>query len=149
MILDGNHEKQQRDAIKTHMVAAYKLRAADELDLPPALSVSKLLALHELGIEWRGGYPDEEYWLHDGFQLVLGVQHGGYCPSDAGQCSVQPGLRTCAPGGAGWPDRVQPQRQPGDPGCVSRLHLSHSWPGHESGSQAKPAVAARVRGGPV
>lgn len=72
ILLEGNHERRQRNQIKTHMVAAYKLRAADELELPPAMSVSKLLALHTLGIEWRGGYPDEEFWLNDGFKLVHG-----------------------------------------------------------------------------
>lgn len=76
----GNHEKRPERAIITHLRAAYGLRAADELDLPPALSVPRLLALHQLGVIW----VEENEWLND--DLVVG--HG--------QVARKPGLTSKA-----------------------------------------------------
>jgi len=39
------------------------LQAVDEVDLLPAMSVERLLALHRLGIQWIGNYPDDKSWL--------------------------------------------------------------------------------------
>ncbi len=61
--LPGNHEDRMRKAIEKHLLEAYQLRAADELDLPPALSPEKLLALDALGIEYESEYPGAERWL--------------------------------------------------------------------------------------
>ena len=69
----GNHEIRLENAIKTHLPAAYGLKAVDELDLPPALSVQKLLALHTLHIEWVSDYPDDRDWVNKG----LSFEHGG------------------------------------------------------------------------
>jgi len=69
---EGNHDKRMPDAMIKHLEAAYELRAADEINLPPALSVPKLLALHQLGIEWIGDYPRGRVWLNDS----LGLEHG-------------------------------------------------------------------------
>lgn len=69
---EGNHGARLRDAIVVHLQAAYDLRAADELDLLPALSLPKLLALHALGIEWVGDYPDDEDWLNAALRLSHG-----------------------------------------------------------------------------
>jgi len=72
VLCQGNHEDRVPKMMLTHLVSSYGLRAADEIELPPQLSLPRLWALHELGIEWSGGYPDEEYWLTP----WLRVRHG-------------------------------------------------------------------------
>lgn len=62
--LEGNHDKRMPLMIVQNMRQAYKLRAVDELTLPPALSIERLLALHTLDIEYVGNYPDNGYWLN-------------------------------------------------------------------------------------
>ena len=71
-IHQGNHDLRIDRALLTHLVAAYGLRAADELDLPPQMSLPRLWALHELGIKWAGDYPDDDVWLTD----TLRAKHG-------------------------------------------------------------------------
>jgi len=71
-LYEGNHGKRMRDAITKHLTAAYELRAVDELELPPAMSLPRLLALHQLGAEWVGDYPDEAGWLNDAVRLSHG-----------------------------------------------------------------------------
>ena len=68
---EGNHDKRMDDAIKTHLPAAYALKAVDELELPPALSIPKLLALDKLHVEWIGDYPNDIVYLND----ALSVKH--------------------------------------------------------------------------
>lgn len=70
-LLLGNHGARMEKMLSVHLVEACNLRAADELQLPPALSVPKLLALHELQVEWIGEYPDGEVWMGP-----LRVTHG-------------------------------------------------------------------------
>ncbi|MBI5933274.1 MAG: hypothetical protein HY867_06165 [Chloroflexi bacterium] len=70
--LEGNHEKRMRDLIGIYAKGAYGLHAVDELELPPALSVERLLAFHTLGIEYIKGYPDNKFWLN---KNVL-IRHG-------------------------------------------------------------------------
>lgn len=71
-LFNANHEDRLNIAMATHFRAAYDLRAADELELPPALSLPRLLALHDLGIGWISDYPDGIKWLSDNFAY----QHG-------------------------------------------------------------------------
>ncbi len=61
-----------KKALVTHLRAGYGLRAADRLELPPAMSVPSLLGLDGLGIEWVDGYPDNSLWLNDGLQISHG-----------------------------------------------------------------------------
>ena len=68
----GNHDKRLDDALKTHLPAAYDLKAVDELDLPPALSLPKLLALHKLHVDWVGDYPNDRAWVNNGVMLEHG-----------------------------------------------------------------------------
>jgi len=70
----GNHEARLESAIKTHLPAAYGLKAVDELDLPPALSIQKLLALHTLQIEWLSDYPDDQDWVNGGLTFEHGAR---------------------------------------------------------------------------
>jgi hypothetical protein len=73
-LFEGNHEARLRSALLNHLPAALDIRAVDEieLDLPPSLSVQRLLALHELQVEWIGDYPDgtaplnQRVWLSHG-----------------------------------------------------------------------------------
>ena len=71
-IYEGNHDRRMRDAVVTHLRAAYDLRAADEINMPPALSVPKLLGLRGLGIHWIDNYPHSADWLNDGVRLSHG-----------------------------------------------------------------------------
>jgi len=80
IIFEGNHDKRMQDMINTHMRAAYDLRPADELELPPSLSVERLLALHKMDIEYILGYPDGKLWLND--KVVL--RHGDVVRAGAG-----------------------------------------------------------------
>ena len=69
---EGNHEKRMRDMIATYAKSAYGLRATDELELPPSLSVERLMAFHKLGVKYITGYPDNKLWLN---RNVL-IRHG-------------------------------------------------------------------------
>jgi len=71
-LFEGNHDERMREALLIHLPVAYGLKAVDELELPPALSMPKLLALHQLQIEWIGDYPDELAWLNDHIKLSHG-----------------------------------------------------------------------------
>lgn len=70
-ILAGNHENRIKRSLEKHLIEAYGLHAADELHLPPALSPARLLALHQLGIEYIDEYPAGEVRLGP-----LRVTHG-------------------------------------------------------------------------
>lgn len=72
VVHEGNHDKRMKASIMTHLRAAYGLRAADEFELPAALSPERLLALHKLGISWVGGYPDDASWLGSALRLGHG-----------------------------------------------------------------------------
>lgn len=68
----GNHDERIETAMIEHLREACELRPADQLELPPAMSVPRLLALHDLGIEWVGEYPNDITWLGEAVQC----QHG-------------------------------------------------------------------------
>ena len=70
--MEGNHGKRMRDALITHLNAAYELRAADEISLPPALSLPRLLALDSIGVEYIGDYPDGELDLDQTTAVIHG-----------------------------------------------------------------------------
>lgn len=72
-LLEGNHDARMRKALMTHLRAAYGLKPADEMELPAALSPERLLALHRLGIEWVGHYPNGAVWLNDHVKLEHGA----------------------------------------------------------------------------
>ena len=72
VVLEGNHDARMPIALMVHLNQVYQLRPADEMKLPPAMSLPRLLALHKLNIQYIGGYPDADYWLSD----VCKVTHG-------------------------------------------------------------------------
>lgn len=71
-LFEGNHEVRPETAIVSHMREAYKLKAVDELHLPPALSVPRLLSLHTLNVNYIAGYPDNWKWLNQNVMLRHG-----------------------------------------------------------------------------
>lgn len=77
---EGNHDKRMPDAILAYMKEAYQLKAVNELELPPALSVPKLLALHDLKVNYIGEYPDDMYWVNKN----VAVEHGNTVRGGAG-----------------------------------------------------------------
>jgi hypothetical protein len=70
--LEGNHDLRMPLLIANNMRQAYQLRAVDELELPPSLSVPKLLALHTLKVDYVAGYPDNGYWLNKNIYITHG-----------------------------------------------------------------------------
>lgn len=70
--MEGNHDERMPRLIVAGMRQAYRLKPVDELTLPPSLSVPRLLALHDLGIEYVDGYPDNGYWLNKNVFITHG-----------------------------------------------------------------------------
>lgn len=75
----GNHEERIKKSLVNHLIEAYSLKPADEMELPPALSPQRLLALHRLGIRWVG---EEEEGTSNLGGLVL--SHGDIARAPAG-----------------------------------------------------------------
>jgi len=69
--LFGNHENRMNTGIISNLKAAYNLKPADELDLPPALSIERLLCLDKLGIKYVNTYPGE-VWINDNIRCIHG-----------------------------------------------------------------------------
>ena len=72
VLIEGNHEIRFRNAIMKHLAAGFNLRAFDEQELTPAMSIPRLLGLHTIGWEWVGDYPNGLYPLTD----YLYAEHG-------------------------------------------------------------------------
>ena len=68
----GNHEYRLHDMLINHLRAAYDLRPVDQMQLPPSMSVERLLGLHTLGVEYIGDYPNGKTWLND----TIVLKHG-------------------------------------------------------------------------
>ena len=79
-LLQGNHEKRIQDWINQYARPAYGLRAVDELELPPSLSVERLIPMEKLGVQYLKGYPDNGYWLNKN----VFIEHGDVVRSAAG-----------------------------------------------------------------
>jgi len=144
---EGNHDFRMRAAIMTHLRAAYGLRPADEMDLPPALSPQRLLALHRLGIEWIGDYPKDADWLNDRVQLL----HGNVArsaPGDTAKAIVRNADSTKIFGHAhrvewvSWTEERRDRNHPRVgfcPGCTCRI----DWqvPGHKPNQRWQQGMA--------
>jgi hypothetical protein len=70
--IEGNHEKRFQLAFLNHLKAAHGLSKANTVAEHPTFSLPYLLGLKDLGIEWRGDYPDGSFYLND----VLEFGHG-------------------------------------------------------------------------
>jgi len=69
---EGNHEVRWVDAIVKRMAWAYDLKSADAPEGPGLLTIQKALGLDSLGIEWIGGYPDDDDWINEAVVLRHG-----------------------------------------------------------------------------
>ena len=84
--IPGNHEARMDTAIITHLNAAYRLKPATELHLPPALSVPRLLSLHTMGYKWPDDpYPEAGVWLND----QLFIEHGNKVKAKPGHTAAE------------------------------------------------------------
>lgn len=146
-MLEGNHEKRMRDLVAVYAKEAYGLRAVDELELPPSLSVDRLMAFHKLGVEYITGYPDNKYWLN---KNVL-VRHGDVVragPGDTAKAVVNKTTYTTIFGHIHRRELVSRriQSREGDviqtafcPGCA--CHVDGRVPGSKSDDQWQQGIA--------
>lgn len=79
--LEGNHEKRLFTSIVKNLIAAYKLRPANEPRSDPVFSVPFLLGLRDMLISWHGDYPRNRVWINDN----LSVAHSEKLSSKPGQ----------------------------------------------------------------
>lgn len=71
--MDGNHEKRVEDSIIEHLGWAYKLTPGDlENTNIEIFTIQNLLGLERMGVEYLGGYPNNDLWLTD----YLKISHG-------------------------------------------------------------------------
>lgn len=68
----GNHEERLNRGIVNHLMAAYDLRSADNLDAAPVLSVDNLLGLGRMGVTYLDNYPDSDLWINDDLRFTHG-----------------------------------------------------------------------------
>lgn len=79
-LLEGNHESRLPKQLIQHMKEAFGLRSVDNLDLPPLMSIPRILALHDLDIEWVGDYPNGQVWVND----FIVCEHGDIARGQSG-----------------------------------------------------------------
>lgn len=130
-----------------HLKAAYGLRAVDELQLPASMSIERLLALHQLHVNYVTGYPDNKKWLN---RNVL-VRHGDVvraAPGDSAKAVVMKTAYTTIFGHTHRRELVSRRiaSQDGDviqtafsPGCA--CHIDGRCPGSTSDSQWQQGLA--------
>jgi len=81
--LAGNHEERMKRALLNHMVAAYDLRPADNLNSSPAMSVDNLVGLSRMGVKYHDDYPKSDVWVNDN----LRCRHGNLARKGGGNTS--------------------------------------------------------------
>lgn len=75
--LEGNHDQRPEKQIIAHLVDAYGLRSADQLEAGPVLSVDNLLGLKRMGVKYQAGYPDNSVWINSTLRCVHGEKVRG------------------------------------------------------------------------
>lgn len=78
--LEGNHDKRLMDHMLKHFKEAYGLRSVDNMDLPPMMTIPRILALHDIDVEWVSDYPNGEVWIND----RLACEHGALARAKSG-----------------------------------------------------------------
>lgn len=81
--LEGNHEYRMRKTIINHLIAAYDLRPAGEMEAPAAMSIENLLGLPKMGVRFWGNYPNDEVWITND----LRCRHGDIARKGGGNTS--------------------------------------------------------------
>lgn len=80
-VIEGNHDARLQTAVAANLRQAYGLRAVDQLEDEPALSMPRLLNLDALGIAYHGSYPHGRYRLNSNFLF----HHGKLVRSQSGK----------------------------------------------------------------
>lgn len=75
--LEGNHDLRIETQVITHLVDAYQLRSADNLEAAPVLSIDNLLGLARMGVTYVPGYPDGEVWINPALRCIHGEKVRG------------------------------------------------------------------------
>ena len=77
---EGNHEVRIENMIINHLLPAYGLRPADNVDGLAVMSVPFLLGLPGLNINYIGNYPGSEHWVNE--KVV--IRHGDIARKGSG-----------------------------------------------------------------
>jgi metallophosphoesterase superfamily enzyme len=146
-MLEGNHDARLPNLIVNQMRQAYKLRAVDELQLPPSLSIPRLLALHTINVDYVANYPDNGYWLNKNVLIAHGdVVRSG--PGDTAKAVVNKSAFTTIFGHIHRREHVSRRLKTHDgdliysafcPGCVCRI--DGAVPGSKSDDQWQQGLA--------
>lgn len=145
--LEGNHDVRMPNLIATNMRQAYKLRAVDELSLPPSMSVPRLLALHTLNIDYVGNYPDNGYWLNQNVFITHGdVVRGN--PGDTAKAIANKQAFTTVFGHIHRRESVTRRMKSHDGDLIytafcpgAACHIDGRVPGSKSGDQWQQGIA--------
>ncbi len=78
--LEGNHDKRLVDHMLKHFKEVYGLRSVDQMELPPMMTIPRILALHDIDVEWIKDYPNGEVWIND----KLACEHGAMARAKSG-----------------------------------------------------------------
>lgn len=146
-MLEGNHDLRMPNLIAQNMKQAYRLKAVDEMELPPSMSVPRLLALHSLGVDYVSGYPDNGYWLNRNVYNTHGdVVRSG--PGDTAKAIANKTAFTTIFGHIHRRESVTRRLQTHDgeliftafcPGCV--CHIDGRVPGSKKDQQWQQGIA--------
>jgi hypothetical protein len=78
--LEGNHDERLKNHMLKHFKVAYGLRSVDNRDLPRMMTIPRILALHDIDVEWVPDYPNGEVWIND----QLACEHGAMARAKSG-----------------------------------------------------------------
>jgi hypothetical protein len=78
VVIEGNHDQRPQIAMTTHLLDAYNLRPADNIDAEAVLSVDNLLGLNRMGVKYIGDWQNANYHLNKNLQCTHGnIARGG------------------------------------------------------------------------
>jgi hypothetical protein len=73
----GNHDIRMETQITKHLVEAYQLRSADNLDAAPVMGMDNLLGLSRMGVKLVAEYPGGDVWLNETTRIIHGLKVRG------------------------------------------------------------------------
>ena len=78
--IEGNHDIRVENMIINHLLPAYGLRSADNINGLAVMSMPSLLGFPALNINYIGNYPESEHWINN--QVV--IRHGDIARQGSG-----------------------------------------------------------------
>jgi hypothetical protein len=81
--IEGNHEDRMKKMLINHLIAAYDLKPANDMDAQPAMSIQNLLGLDDMGVTYWNNYPRDEVWITPN----LRCRHGNIARKGGGSTS--------------------------------------------------------------